>query len=244
MQQSKTVLGYRVFNCDLENLQVRKDMCATILTISPNSYGMARRDPAFKEALQNADYLLLDGVYFALASILRGHGGIRPNNGPSLFRHLCERMNKKGGRVFFLGSKDETLAKITARMRTEFPHVTVGTFSPPFKPEFTPADDAEMVARVNDFAPEILFVGMTAPKQEKWAHRNRGALNCAGVAAVGAVFDWFAGNERPIAPIWWRLHLGWLIRTIHRPEILLRYPNIAAFFWDMGLDLTGIRRIK
>jgi N-acetylglucosaminyldiphosphoundecaprenol N-acetyl-beta-D-mannosaminyltransferase len=85
---------------------------------------------------------------------------------------------------------------------------------------------------------------MTCPKQEKWAYEHKAKVNAGLICCIGAVFDWYAGNEKTIAPIWWKLRLGWLIRTINRPEILKRYPNIGVFFWHLLLAIIGIKKYK
>jgi len=183
-------------------------------------------------------------VYFALGAILLKGRAIRANQGPDVFAFFMRKLASRGGRVFFLGSSEATLAKIRARAAREYPQLTVGSYSPPFRAQFDAADEELMLARINAFAPDVVFVGMTAPKQEKWAHRNRDRINARLVISIGAVFDWYAGNERPIEPIWWKLRLGWLVRTIRRPEILRRYPAIAIFFWHLGLALVGIKRYQ
>jgi N-acetylglucosaminyldiphosphoundecaprenol N-acetyl-beta-D-mannosaminyltransferase len=237
------VFGLNVFSDDLARIPLRTP-CATIATISPNSYGISTRDAEFRRALAEADYLVLDGVYFALASLLLHGRGIRPNQGPDVFSFFMHKLNATGGRVFFLGSSESTLEKIRRRAARDFPRLAVGSYSPPFKAQFDADDDRAMVARINAFAPDVVFVGMTAPKQEKWAHRNRDRLDAKLAISIGAVFDWYAGNEKTVAPIWWKLRLGWLVRTIHRPEILKRYPSIFIFFWHLALAVVGVRRYR
>src|SRR5258705_1032649 len=105
--KTQRVLGYPVYNDTLDAIPISTP-CRTVLTISPNSYGIATRDPLFREALKKADYLLLDGVYFALGSILRGNGGIRINNGPTAVPHLLPALSGTRGRVFFLRATDAT----------------------------------------------------------------------------------------------------------------------------------------
>ncbi|HEX7060698.1 MAG TPA: WecB/TagA/CpsF family glycosyltransferase [Woeseiaceae bacterium] len=235
--------GFRVYDDHCDNIPL-DGPARTVSTISPNSYGIATRDAEFRAALQNADYLVLDGVYFGLAALLLEGRKTRINNGPTVFASLLRRLNERHARVFFLGSKDETLEKIRARCAREYPNLVVQGYSPPFKPVFSAEDDARMVAAINAFRPHAVFVGMTAPKQEKWAHRHRDRLDTSLIVSIGGVFDWFAGNEAEIAPIWWKLHLGWLIRTIRRPEILKRYPNIGIYFWHLLLALLRIKPVK
>jgi N-acetylglucosaminyldiphosphoundecaprenol N-acetyl-beta-D-mannosaminyltransferase len=235
------VFGLDVFSDDLDKIPL-SGPCATIATISPNSYGISTKDAVFRTALAEADYLVLDGVYFGLAGILLKHRPIKANQGPDVFSFFIGKLDALGGRAFFLGSSDATLKKIKERAAKEYPNVAIGVFSPPFKAEFDDEDNRIMLHEINGFRPDIVFVGMTAPKQEKWAYRHRDEMDAKLAISIGAVFDWYAGNEKPVAPIWWRLKLGWLIRTIRRPEILKRYPSIMIFFWHLLLAMVGIKK--
>lgn len=239
--ETVTILGYRVFNGEMGEIPIQGP-ARVIGTISPNSYGIATRDEEFRAALRGADYLALDGVYFGLAATLLQGKRVRVNNGPSLFRNLMERLNADRGSAFFLGSTRETLDRMQLRAAVEWPSVRLGSFSPPFRREFTQAEDDLMVTEVNRFKPDVVFVGMTAPKQEKWAYRCRDRVSAGLIVSVGAVFDWFAGREKEIARIWWRLHLGWFVRTVRRPAILKRYPDIGTYFVHLVLSLLRLRR--
>lgn len=236
-------MGLKVYSDHLKRIE----LCGSnklLLTISPNSYGIATKDILFREALERADYLLLDGVYFGLAALLMQGKVIKRNQGPDVFRYFMSEMNKQGGRVFFIGSTKATLEKMRAAAARAYPNIMVGAYSPPFKPEFSTADNSAMIGHINGFKPDIVFVGMTAPKQEKWAYANRNEIDAQLTCCVGAVFDWFAGNEKEIAPIWWKLRLAWLIRTINRPEILKRYPSVGIFFWHLFLALVRVKRFE
>ena len=102
-------------------------------TVSPNSYGITTKDKDFKNALIQTDYLVLDGVYFALASIILNGKNIQKNQGADVFSHFMERMNKNNGKVFLLGSTTETLIKMKERAKKEYPNVNIQFYSPPFK---------------------------------------------------------------------------------------------------------------
>lgn len=237
------VMGYRVFNDSLETIAVEGPP-RLISTISPISYGMATKDDEFCAALKQSDFLVLDGVYFGIAPVLLKGRRIRINNGPSVFHHFLWRMNREQGRIFLLGSMPATLQKMEARMAAECPGVRVASYSPPFKAAFSDEDNAAMISAINEFKPDVLFVGMTAPKQEKWANQHRERVHAGLIVSIGAVFDWYAGTQPEIAPIWWKLHLGWLIRAIHRPEVLKRYPNIGVYFWHLFLATLRIKRFE
>jgi N-acetylglucosaminyldiphosphoundecaprenol N-acetyl-beta-D-mannosaminyltransferase len=238
-----SVLGLNVFSDSLDKIPLKMP-CAAVATISPNSYGISTSDPEFRAALVDADYLVLDGVYFGLASILLQRRIIKANQGPDVFSFFIAKLNAMNGRAFFLGSSNETLQKIKCRALKDYPNVTVGVFSPPFKPRFDEGENQVILESIARFKPDIVFVGMTAPKQEKWVHEHRTQITAKLAISIGAVFDWYAGNERAVAPIWWKLRLGWLIRTIRRPEILKRYPSIAIFFWHLILAVLGVKKYR
>jgi N-acetylglucosaminyldiphosphoundecaprenol N-acetyl-beta-D-mannosaminyltransferase len=242
--KSVTVLGYKVFNDTLDKIPIESDKCRVInCSISPNNYSLAVKDAEFKHVLQNTDYLVLDGVYFALASILLKGKNIKKNQGPDVYKHFITRLNEMSGRAFFLGSSETVLSKIKERIKVEYPNITVETYSPPFKPEFSDEDNAEMVKRINEFKPNIVFVGMTAPKQEKWSLKHRDQLNANLLISIGNVFDWYAGTQKPIHPFFFKIRLGWLVRIFLRPEIFKRnFGNQMMFFWYLFLIIIKVKK--
>ena len=204
--------------------------CAWLACLNPHSYAVARNDALFSRALTDADWLVPDGAGIVLASRMSG-GGIRERvTGSDVFRELHRRMNAAGGMgVFFLGATEETLALIRARMARDFPHVRVaGTYSPPFKPTYSPAELDAMIDAVNAAAPDVLWVGMTAPKQEKWIFENRARLKVKFAGAIGAVFEFYAGRVKRSHPVFQRLGLEWLPRLVQEPRRLWRRMCISA----------------
>lgn len=228
------VMGFKVFSDKLDRIPVLHGNGARVInTISPNSYGLATGNAALKLALQSSDFLVLDGVYFAVASLLLKGKNIKRNQGPDVFYHFMDRMNVLGGKIFFLGSSEKTLELMRRRTTEDYPNIRVNTYSPPFKEEFTDADNAAMVSAVNEASPDVLFVGMTCPKQEIWSIAHRHKLQTRLVICIGNVFDWFAGTQKAIHPIWFKLRLGWLARIFLRPEIFKRnIGNQMKFFSD------------
>lgn len=236
-------LGFCVYSDSLTKIPVKNENCRVINTISPNSYGISTKDEEFRNALQNTDYLVLDGVYFAFASILLKGKNIKANQGPDVFYHFMNRLNTEKGRAFFLGSTQETLEKIQTRISDEYPGIIASVYSPPFKSEFLEEDNNDMVSRINEFKPDIVFVGMTCPKQEKWSMMHRDIVDAGLMICVGNVFDWFAGTQKAIHPFWFKIKLGWFIRIFLRPEIFRRnIGNQMKFFWHVILIFLKLKR--
>jgi N-acetylglucosaminyldiphosphoundecaprenol N-acetyl-beta-D-mannosaminyltransferase len=243
--KSVTTLGFRVFSDDLKVIPFKNDNAKVINTISPNSYGITTIDPEFDNALKTTDYLVLDGVYFAFAPLMLQGKNIKRNQGPDVFYHFLNRLENDKAKAFFLGSSTQTLEKIRVRMNTEYPNIEIETYSPPFKPKFSDDDNNEMVKAINQFKPDVLFVGMTCPKQEKWAIKHRNSLNAGLIICIGNVFDWFSGMQKEIHPIWFELRIGWLIRIFLRPEIFRRnIGNQMKFFSDVILIFLRLKHVN
>ena len=237
-------IGFPVFSDNLSVIPIQGQNCSVINTISPNSYGISTRDPEFENALKTSDYLVLDGVYFAFASLLLQGQNIKRNQGPDVFYHFMNRLNELNGKAFFLGSTEHTLQKIKDRTRIDYPNITFESFSPPFKPVFSDEDNALIVNRINNFKPDILFVGMTCPKQEKWTIKHRKQLNAGLAIAIGNVFDWFSGTQKQIHPFWFKIRLGWFVRIFLRPEVFKRnIGNQMLFFWHVILIFLKIKKL-
>lgn len=246
MKQKRTtnVLGYDVFSGSLDELNPDIDK-VLINTISPNSYGLALNDKKFETALKNTDLLVLDGVGIALWSILINGKDIKKICGQDCFDYLIDLANKNNWKVFFLGSTNKTLEKITSRIKNEYPLVNVESYSPPFKSEFSEDDNFVMIQAINNFEPDVLFIGMTAPKQEKWAYEHKDFVNARIISTIGNVFDWYAGNSKRPSKIWINLRLEWFARIFMRPEIFRRNTgNQLKFLRDVFLHITHIKKIN
>lgn len=241
--KEEKVMGYKVFSDHLSKIPIRMNPTRILNTISPNSYGLGLKNKPLEDALKASDYLVLDGVYFALASILLRGRNIKKNQGPDVFYHFMDRLNNMGGTAFFLGSTDRTLSLIQKQTALHYPNIKVYTLSPPFVDVFSPEDEVQMVNAINLIKPDIVFVGMTCPKQEVWSIRNRDKIHAGLMICIGNVFDWFAGTQKPIKPIWFTLRLGWLVRIFLRPEIFKRnIGNQLTFFWHLMLIIFRIKK--
>ena len=139
-------------------------------------------------------------------------------------------------KVMFMGSSEKVLGLIREKAKVVYPHVEVVTYSPPYKPEFTEEDNGAIIKAINDANPDLLWIGMTAPKQEKWAYSHWDELDIhCHCGTIGAVFDFFAGTAKR-APKWWQEHsLEWLYRLIIEPKRMWRRYIIgnALFLWNV-----------
>ena len=139
-------------------------------------------------------------------------------------------------KVMFLGSSEKVLAKIRQEASYIYHNIEVITYSPPYRPVFSEEDNRAMVRAINDANPDLLWIGMTAPKQEKWTYEHWGELDIhCHVGTIGAVFDFFAGTVKR-APLWWQRHsLEWLYRLLSEPRRMWRRYLIgnALFLWNI-----------
>jgi N-acetylglucosaminyldiphosphoundecaprenol N-acetyl-beta-D-mannosaminyltransferase len=209
----------------------------TLYCANPHSLVLAEDDPDFQQALHGADLLTPDGSGIVLASKILG-GRIRERvTGSDIYRGLSEALNAAGGRsCYFLGSTETTLATIRQKMAQDYPAFRfAGSYSPPFRPEFTEEENEGMIEAINAAAPDVLWVGMTAPKQEKWIHRNRDRLNVGFIGAIGAVFDFYAGNIKRSPLLFQKCGLEWLPRLLQEPRRLFRRNFVSSplFLWRL-----------
>lgn len=227
-----TILGSRA---ELASLPEGKLL---INTVNAHSFNTAKKDALFAEALEKGDVLIPDGV-----SIVKACKWIKAKSQPKeriagwdLFEFEMDKLEKEGGTVMFMGSSQKVLDLIVKRAAVDYPHLKVVTYSPPYKPEFSDEDNKAIVDAINAANPDLLWIGMTAPKQEKWTYSHWKELNIhCHVGTIGAVFDFFAGTvER--APTWWQEHgLEWLYRLMKEPKRMWRRYIIgnALFLWNM-----------
>lgn len=238
-----------------------------INTINAHSFNVAQKDELFAESLTPDPspkgegscqrYLIPDG-----ASIIKACRMLKGKSKPTeriagwdLFSFEMERLERKSKerrakseesgcaspkmRVMFMGSSEKVLTRIRERAAIDYPNVEVVTFSPPYKPEFTAEDNAAIVKAINDANPDLLWIGMTAPKQEKWTYSHWKELNIhCHVGTIGAVFDFYAGTAHR-APRWWQDHsLEWFYRLCIEPKRMWRRYVIGnpLFLWNISKE--------
>lgn len=254
--------------CIVESIDALKDIPegkVLINTINAHSFNTAQKDELFAEALNTVEsgeltvdngcvkYLIPDG-----ASIIKACGLLKAKSQPKeriagwdLFSFEMDRLERRSKerigdseklRVMFMGSSEKVLSLIRERAAVDYPYLEVITYSPPYKPEFTDEDNAAIIKAINDADPDLLWIGMTAPKQEKWTYSHWNELNIhCHVGTIGAVFDFYAGTAQR-APMWWQEHsLEWLYRLIKEPKRMWRRYVIGnpLFLWNIAKERMG-----
>jgi N-acetylglucosaminyldiphosphoundecaprenol N-acetyl-beta-D-mannosaminyltransferase len=249
--ERENIIGYRVSVLNIEDsigkitawlhsVAMRK----VFVCANPHSLVMAGSDPLFQQALHDADLVTPDGAGIVLASKMLG-GLIRERvTGSDIFYGVSEELNRAGGKsYFFLGSTEKTLAAIRDKMIGDYPHIRfAGAYSPPYKPVFSEAENERMIEAVNEAKTDVLWVGMTAPKQEKWILQNIDRLDVKFVGAIGAVFDFYVGNVKRSHPVFQKMGLEWLPRLLQEPRRLFRRNFVSSPVFLFHVIRQKIRR--
>jgi N-acetylglucosaminyldiphosphoundecaprenol N-acetyl-beta-D-mannosaminyltransferase len=183
---------------------------------------LAKEDPQVARYLNEADIATPDGmpVVWALRSF--GYRKQERVYGPALMLEICRCAAAQGHRIFLYGARDETLSALKERLTERFPDLQIaGVYAPPFG-EMAPEEDQAVQLRIRDSNADIVFVGISTPKQERWMYEHRYSFPGVTLIGVGAAFDFHAGRVRQ-APAWMqRSGLEWLFRLLTEPARLWR----------------------
>lgn len=195
------------------------------LVLTPNTDHIVKlaRDGSFRWAYERAVLIVPDGAPVVLASRLLGKPLKSRVPGSALLPALCERAARRGWRIFFLGGRPGVAYRAASRLTAQFPSLSVtGTYSPPFGFELDEDECKRIVEMIRVAEPDILFVGVGAPKQEKWSAAYFDELNVPLICCTGAAFDFAAGSARR-APRWMQIGgIEWLYRLLQEPRRLWR----------------------
>lgn len=213
--------------------------CRMIAVTGMHGVMEAQHDASFRKILGDADAVVPDGMPLVWLGRLRGHALSRRVYGPELMMAFCERTAAEGCRHFLYGGAAGQSEKLSAVLSRKFPGLKIaGTFAPPFR-ELTADEDAHIAEMINGAAPDVVWVGLGTPKQERWMHEHRAKLRAPVLVGVGAAFDIYTGTK-PQAPEWMREHgLEWLYRLVQEPRRLWkRYLVYGSEFvvraaWEM-----------
>ncbi len=250
-QESRFILGGRI---DVTDHQRSEDWIfawaaageSRFVTFSTVHMIMEAYDsPAFQSVLNASDLNHPDGMPLRWVQKLTGASDAGRVTGTDQTLRVCARAARDGVPVGFYGASPETLERLVSNLQTRFPGLqVVYSLSPPFR-GLTPAEDEQITADIAASGARLVFVGIGCPKQERWSFEHRGRFPGV-ILAVGAAFDWIAG-DRQRAPKWIQtLGLEWLHRVVKEPRRLWkRYLTTnPRFLLLIALQLLGLRRIK
>ena len=249
--RTRAVLGVPLALVDYERAMDRMDALVAerrpgyVCAAPVHAVMVAQDDREMHAALRHATLTVPDGMPLVWALNQLGEGLQDRVYGPELMRRYCDRCAERGHRVWLYGGRDQqALDELVAGLRRRHPGIDlVGGYSPPFRP-LTGDERRALVERVNEDRPDVLWVGIGVPKQEKWMAAMRSALEVPVMCGVGAAFDFHAGRV-PQAPAWMQDHgLEWAYRLSREPRRLLPrylYYN-PRFVLAFGRQLLRERR--
>ena len=243
------ILGIRFARIDMENaLRVIEEFITNgrksqVCVTNAYSLVLTQKDDQFRDITNSASLVVADGRPLAWISRLYGKPIPERVSGYDVVYELSKSSAKKRYKLFFLGSTSITLKRMVENLKEMFPSLQiVGVYSPPFEEQFSPGENEKMISLINNAKPDVLFVGLGAPRQERWIWEHKDELHVPVSIGVGAAFNFLAGTVRR-APKWMqKCGIEWLFRLCEEPRRLWRRYLIGnpTFLWLVGKEL--IRR--
>ena len=204
----------------------------------------AHRDPRLKEIHNAADLVVPDGMPLVWLGRRHGYRLRRRVYGPELMETFC-RTTRARYRHFFYGGASGVAERLAADLQRRYDIGVAGTYAPPFRP-LTEDEEQEVAELVQAAAPDLLWVGLSTPKQEQWMYKHRQRLSVPVLLGVGAAFDFHTGRTKQ-APAWMRERgLEWLFRLMAEPRRLWRRYLIGGsrFVWSVSSELLRLKDFK
>jgi N-acetylglucosaminyldiphosphoundecaprenol N-acetyl-beta-D-mannosaminyltransferase len=250
--QRANVLGIGISAIDMQEAVLRAEQLIRargrgyICVTGVHGIMEAQRDPALRDILNRAYLCTPDGMPTVWVGRLQGHGSMRRVYGPDFMLEICRRTAQDGLRHFLYGGGPGVAALLQRNLEQRIPGIQiVGTFTPPFRP-LTSAEEDELITAIGEAKADIVWVGLSTPKQERFMARMIDRLDIHLMVGVGAAFDIHAGLLAD-APAWIKAcGLQWLHRLALEPDRLWRryLANNPRFVWSIGLQLAGLKSFR
>jgi N-acetylglucosaminyldiphosphoundecaprenol N-acetyl-beta-D-mannosaminyltransferase len=219
-------------------------LCHQIVVTGFHGLWEGHKNPEFRAMLNSADLWVPDGIAPVWLARRQGIAEARRTPGAEITMAFLEMADKKRFSSFFYGDTDDVLAKLRANLEEKFPgHKIAGTYSPPFRP-LTPREDDDVVQMINDAQPDVVWVGLGMPKQERWVYEHKERLNAPVAIGVGAAFAFLAGKVKRV-PAWaGDRGLEWLWRLAMEPKKLWRRDLLDGprFIAQVTLEMIGLKK--
>lgn len=221
-----------------------RERCHYIAVTGMHGVTEAQHDSGFKHILKSADLVVPDGMPLVWLARAKGHSLRRRVYGPELMDVFCAESVARGYKHFLYGGAPGVAENLAGALREKHHNLSIiGTLGPPFR-NLTAEEDEHIVTQINDMRPDVVWVGLSTPKQERWMFEHRDRLNASVLVGVGAAFDFGAGLKSQ-APTWMRESgLEWLFRLWQEPRRLWRRYLVygAQFTYWVTLEQLGIRK--
>lgn len=206
----------------------------------------AQSDAGFRSILNESFITTPDGMPLVWVGHIQGHKNMRRVYGPDYLLEMCRVSVDRGYRHFFFGGKPGVAERLSLELQERFPGLQVaGTYTPPFR-ALTPSEEDELEELVSSASPDVFWVGLGSPKQERFMAKYCGRLDAKLMVGVGAAFDIHSGSVKE-APQWLKTAgLQWLHRLLQEPRRLWKRYLICvpSFIWKISLQLLGIRKFS
>ena len=248
---SYSVLGVRVHAVQIPEVVSRMEewiahpgKCRYIAVTGMHGVTEAQHDPGFLAILNEADLMVADGFPLVWLGRRKGYHLPRRVYGPETMLAFCESTAHKGYRHFFYGGAPGVAQALAEKLSAQLPGLVVaGAFCPPFRPQ-NEEEDREALAAIEQARPDVIWVGLSTPKQERWMFEHRERLSPCVLVGVGAAFDFLSARKKQ-APSWMRENgLEWLFRLLQEPRRLWRRYLLCGseFAFLVALESLGLRK--
>ena len=237
--EKEEILGIKVCNTTYEKLReyltkdIKQNKKSFIVTVNPEKIVKANKDESLKKILNEAEYQIPDGIGIIYASKIK-KGKIKSRiTGIDTMEMLCDLSDKEGFKIFMYGGKERTVQLAKENIENKYKNINVCGYENGYE-----ADEGFVLNKINNSNPDILFVALGSPNQEKFISRNMEKINCKILLGVGGSFDIISG-EKKRAPKWMqRKGLEWFYRLIKEPKRIFRQLKLTAFIWDVIMERT------
>lgn len=242
----ENILGMKVnpstYSQTVEQIEtwIQKEQTKFISIAAVNNLVCALKDPQIMAIENRADMVTTDGTPLVWILKKRGYKNCSRVYGPTLMLHVLKMAEQKGHGIFLYGCTDELLDKLIENLKKQFPQLNIaGRHAPPFRP-LTDQESDDISKEINDSGAQLVFVGLSSPKQEVWMDAHKKKLNKVVMLGVGAAFLFHAGEVKQAPPILQKLGLEWLFRLVNEPKRLWRRYLIGNSYFIWKLLTAGI----
>ena len=221
----------------------RNGRCRRVVVTGFHGLWEAHKDAGYRDVLNSAELWAPDGIAPVWVARMHGHRNAKRAPGTEIMKAFFRRASRRGYSSYFFGDTEATLAKLREKLAEEWPgHRIAGTWSPPFRP-LSAQEDQEAIERINDARPDVLWVGLGTPRQDRWIHERLDRLRVPAAIGVGAAFAFVAGTVRRCPEWMGAMGLEWAHRFAKEPKKVWRRDLIDGprFLFHLGMELAGLR---